>query len=147
MVNLTEKQREKIEDAGWIHASSIIEVQGNDEKHIKEALEKLVGRLKDEKKIEVVEANYTDIEKLENGIMAYSVELVYLVKDFGEMTKVALLYSPAFIEIHAPKEIKVPIGDAQNILADISNTVTSLAQAVFVQGSKLRHYEAKEAEK
>ena len=44
------------------------------------------------------------------------------------------------VVIFEPKELKIPLGDAQNILVDISNIVTSLAHAVFVQEGQLRKY-------
>ena len=141
MVKLNEKQREKIDQGGWIYASSITEVQGNDKEHVKKSLKNLIEKLEDERNIQLVEANYSDVEAIEDGLFVYSVELHYLVKDFNELTKVALLFSPSFMEIHEPKQIKIPVGDAQNILIDISNIVTQLSQAIFIQGTKIKQLE------
>lgn len=141
MAELTENQREKVEEAGWIHASIIIEVQGNDKEHIKNALENLVGRLSSEKGIEICSTKYSEIVELQPSLYSYNADVEFIARDFGRLIHVALLYSPSAVEIFAPKEMKVPIGEAQNIMVDISNIVTSLAQAVFIQQGQLQKAE------
>ena len=144
---LTDKQREKIEAGGWFHASIMIEVQGNDKAHIKDALETMVDRLKKEPGLQVVESNFSDIKEFDKTMFSYSVELSFIAHDYGVMIRVALLYSPSYVEIHEPKEIKIPVGEAQNILVDIANVVTSLSHAVFIQHGQLKQLGEKKAKK
>ncbi len=147
MIALTEKQREKIEKGNWINTSIIVEVQGNDKDYVRESLEGLVSRLKKEKGVEVYETKYDEIREFKEKLFALNVEIKLLAKDFGVLIRISLLYSPSVIEIYAPKEIKIPIGEAQNIMADISNIVTKLAHAIFIQEGKLKKLQGSSEEK
>ncbi len=137
---LTDKQREKVEEGGWIHASMVVEVQGNEKEHVKKSLENHIDKIRKEPGVEIVSSNPAEPSEFKQGFYAASAELSILVKDFNVMTRAALLYSPSSIEIFEPKELKIPLGDAQNILNDISNIVTTLAHTVFVQEGQLRKY-------
>ncbi|MFH1424600.1 MAG: hypothetical protein ABIG20_02845 [archaeon] len=146
---LTEKQRNLIDDAGWINSVIIIEVQGNDKDYVKEALETLVNRMAREKGIEIYETNYDPPQEFKEKWFSINTEVKFLAKDFGLLTRVALLYSPTSFEILDPqKDLKVPIGELQNSLVDISHLVSSLAHAVFVhQSAANRAAKAKKAKK
>ncbi len=144
---LTDKHREKLEVGNWINAYFLIEVQGNDKEHVKKSLEDLVGRLKQEKGVDIHEEKYDEMRELDKNLYSYNVELKFLAKDFSVLTHLALLYSPSSVEIYDPSKITIPVGDAQNMLIDISNVVTSLAHAMFIQSGKLRKYEQQEAKK
>jgi len=137
----TPKQIEKIKEGGWINAYFLIEVQGNDKEHIKKALEEMIGKLKMEQGIEIYSEKYDEIRELREKLYAYNVELKFIAKDFGRLTHAALLYSPSVVEIYEPKEIKIPVGEAQNMLVDVANIITSLAHTIFIQSGKLRKYE------
>lgn len=137
-MKLSEKQRELIDDAGWINTSIIIEVQGNDKEHTRNALEKIVERLKEEKGVDVYDVHYDDLHELEGNWFALNTEIKFIAKDFGTLSRIALLYSPAAAEILEPqKELKISVGDAQNILVDISEVVSSLAHTVFAAQGEL----------
>lgn len=144
---LTEKQIEKIKAGSWINASFIIEVQGNDQAHIKKSLEDMMLRLKQESGVEAYEEKYSEISKVKENFLTYNVEIRLIAKDFNVLTHLALLYSPSVVEIYEPKSISINVGDAQNILVDISSVVTSLAHALFIQSGKLRKYEQQEGQK
>ncbi len=144
---LTDNQREKLELGKWINAYFLIEVQGNDKEHVKKALEELMNKFKKEAGVDSYEEKYSEIRELKDKHYAYHIETKFLAKDFNVLVHLALLYSPSVVEIYAPEKIILPIGDAQNILIDIANIVTSLAHALFIQTGKLRKYEPEEAEK
>ena len=139
-IKLTNKQREKIDEGGWIHGAMVIEVQGNDADHVKQGLGDHIAKVKREEGIELFDIQAHEPKEFKKGIYACSGDINFLAKDFNVLTRLALLYSPSSIEIFEPKELKIPLGDAQNILVDISNIVTSLAHAVFVQEGQLRKY-------
>ncbi len=147
MAELTDKQREKIEDGGWMHATIAIEVQGNDKDYAKDALEKMIERMEKESGVQIVDKEFSDFEKTEKDLFSYSCEIEFIAHDFGKLTRIALLYSPSYYEIHKPKKVTIEIGEAQNMLADISHIVTSLSHAVFVQRGKLRQLGAEEPKK
>jgi len=129
---MDDKIQELIDD-GWINAEVIIEVQGNDTPHMKDALEKLMERLEKEEKIELYEKNYSEPEKLDSGLFASHVEAKIVARDFGRMVYVALMYSPSSVEVLSSKNISFSSGEAQNILADVSSVVVSLAHSVFAK--------------
>lgn len=136
---MDDKIRELIEDAGWINLSMIIEVQGNDKGHVKKSLENMAEKIKQEKNVKVYAVDFDEIDEMKENWYSLNMELKLAARDFGRLTTLALLYSPSAVEILEPKDnIKIPIGEAQNILVDISNVVTSLAQAVFIQQGRLK---------
>jgi hypothetical protein len=143
---MDEKIRELIEDAGWINMSMIIEVQGNDQGHVKESLEKMAEKIKNEKNIEVYATDFDETKEIKENWYSLNLEIKLIARDFGRLTNIALLYSPSVVEILEPKDnIKIPIGEAQNILVDISNVVTALAQAVFIQEGRLKKMQKPES--
>ncbi|MDP6585626.1 MAG: hypothetical protein QF535_13300, partial [Anaerolineales bacterium] len=129
--------KELIEDGKWINAEIIIEVQGNDKTHMKDALDKLVERLKKEEKIKVYETTFSDPETLESGLFSQHIDVKLVARDFGKMVYIALMYSPSNFEILSPKNITLPSGEAENILADVSSIVVSLAHSVFAKQGEI----------
>lgn len=128
------KANELAEEDGWINTGIIIEVQGNDEEHTRKSLEDMVERLSKEKGVKIYEADYSDINPLKEDWFSLHVDLKFVAKDFNRLVHVALLYSPSAAEILEPsKEIKLQVGDAQNLMIDIANVVTRLAHTVFAQ--------------
>lgn len=141
---LTSAQREKIEEGGWVHASMVVEVQGNDKDHIKGALERHIEKIKKEAGVDIYGVIFSDPTMFRENLFACNAELKFIAKDYSILAHLALLYSPSSIEIYEPKQINLPLGDAQNILVDISNIVTSLAHTIFIQEGQLRKYKAAE---
>ena len=134
---MDDKIQELIEEGKWVNAAIIIEVQGNDEAHMKEALDKMIERLEKEEKVNVYEKTYSKNEKLESGLLTQHVDVKLIAIDFGKMTYLALMYSPSSIEILSPKNITIPSGEAGNILADVSSVVVSLAHSVFAKQGEI----------
>jgi|TARA_Y100000310_G_scaffold321687_1_gene379666 hypothetical protein len=134
---MDDKIKELIEDGKWINAEIIIEVQGNDKTHMKDALDKLVERLKKEEKIKVYETTFSDPETLESGLFSQHIDVKLVARDFGKMVYIALMYSPSNFEILSPKNITLPSGEAENILADVSSIVVSLAHSVFAKQGEI----------
>ena len=134
---MDDKIRSLIDERKWINAEIIIEVQGNDEKHMKEALDALMERLEKEEKIKVYDKEYSKTDKLDTGLLSQHVEVKLVARDFGKMVYIALMYSPSNVEVLSPKNITVDSGEAQNILADISSVVVSLAHSVFAKQGEI----------
>jgi hypothetical protein len=134
---MDDKIRTLIDEGKWINAEIIIEVQGNDEKHMKEALDALLERLEKEEKVKVYGKEYSKTDKLDTGLLSQHVDIKLVARDFGKMVYVALMYSPSNVEVFSPKNITVDSGEAQNILADISSVVVSLAHSVFAKQGEI----------
>jgi len=134
---MDDKLKELVEDSGWVNASLIIEVQGNDKDHIKMALTTMVERLEKEKQVKVYDKKLSKIETLDSGLFSHHIEVKLVARDFGKMVYLALMYSPSSVEIISPKNITIPAGEAQNILADVSSIVVSLAHSVFAKQGEI----------
>lgn len=132
---MDDKIKELIDERGWLNASVIIEVQGNDTGYIKDALEGMVSKLEKVDHVRVYEKKFSDPVPMEHlkGIFASHVEIKLAARDFGKMVYIALMFSPSSIEFLSSKNITIPTGEAENILADISSIVTSLAHSVFAK--------------
>ena len=134
---MNDKIAKLIEEGGWINASMIIEVQGNDKEYIKNALDNLMERLEKEDQIKVYEKHFSKSETLEGAMFSSHVEVKFVARDYGKMVYVALMYSPSSVEVLSPKNITIPSGEAGNILADVSSVVVSLAHSVFAKQGEI----------
>jgi len=134
---LGDKERELIEDAGWLNAALVIEVQGNDKDLVKTALTQNVERIKKEKDTHLYDSQISKIEELKENWFSAHVEIFLLTKDFGTLTRLSLFYAPSVVEILDPDKIELDIGDAQNLLVDISGIVTRLTHTIYEQKGAL----------
>jgi len=134
--------RELIEDDGWIEASFIIEVQGNDKDYVKTALENLVEKMKKENQVKIIATQFDEAKKMEGedtkqmkgDFFSINGEVKLVARDYGRLAHCATLYSPSFVEILNPKDkITIDIGEAQSSLMDIASIVAQFAQTVFIQ--------------
>ena len=144
---LGDKEHELIEEAGWIHSSLIIEVQGNDKKLADKAIHQMVERMKNEKDTRVYGADFSEVEQIKADWFSAHVEIFILTKNFGALTKIALLYAPSVVEIMDPNKINLEIGDAQNLLVDISGIVTRLIHTIYEQKGALAQAQKGESPK
>ncbi|HIJ99454.1 TPA: hypothetical protein H1011_01360 [archaeon] len=142
---LTMKHRELIEDAGWFNAGIIIEVQGNNKEHVSSTLEALVERLGKEEDVKIYSTDYDEMQEFKDGFFSLMVDTRFITKDFGRLVHIALLYSPSVFEIYSDKkDVGIAIGDAQNILVDVSNLVNRLAHQVFILKGHINRLESGE---
>ena len=131
---IKEKVREKIEQ-GWIDVWFVFEVMAITKEAAEEALKKHIEKLEKLKTIIAYEKEFREVRKVENPPLnvkeAWSqiVEVKAAVKSFFDLINITILYGPSAIEIHSPKEIRIKIDEAQNIVNIIAGLVHQFAAA------------------
>lgn len=126
--------REDVEDKvqkGYIKVWMLFEVQASNEETAKSAMKKHIEALKKEEGIEVIEEKEDEVMEMEaperlkeKGIeKLYSLiyEVVILSPRLDDVVYAVLNYAPSAIEVLAPDEIKIKMGDLQNALASIAD--------------------------
>ncbi|MFH1125983.1 MAG: hypothetical protein V1703_02555 [Candidatus Altiarchaeota archaeon] len=124
-LDVDEKLRE-----GGILARLYLEVQGNDQKAAKKALENTVfDRLANEPDFYILSVKMFDLVRGE-GQDYYSgvIEVKSVARDFRNFLKVIMRYGPSAIEIISPEEVTLKSDEMHSLVADVSDFV----QAYFV---------------
>ncbi|MBM3308964.1 MAG: hypothetical protein FJY77_01800 [Candidatus Altiarchaeales archaeon] len=127
-LDLDEKLRE-----GGILSRIYLEVQGNDLKAAKKALENTVlDRMVHEPDFHVLEVKMFDLVK-EEGQEYYSgvIEIKSVARDFHAFLNVVMRYGPSAIEILSPEEITLKSDEMHAIVGDISNFVATYFANIF----------------
>lgn len=130
---LREEAKKKLKE-GWIHSVMMLEVVAISEEAARSSLEKHVDQLKKEKKALVFRTDYKDILRLEKPFpsvevgYSYLVEVELVVQNFDALVFVAMNYAPSSIEILHPKEITLDQGEAQGIVASVTDMLHKFAR-------------------
>jgi len=72
--------------------------------------------------------------ELDDGVYSTSVEVRALTRDVRTLVALCLKYVPAGVEILRPHQIKMDIGNLQNILIDISSYAFNMTNALLRKG-------------
>lgn len=129
-----EEADEKVKQ-GWIRAGMVFEVIGVNQEVTQNALKEFMDKLDRDKRIGMYKRDFSDIAKVENPTKAikegYSqiCEINLAVKSLEALVEIAMGYGPAGIEIIEPKNLQVPLGEAQSIVNTISQMVHRFAAA------------------
>lgn len=133
---LEEGEIEDFLSKGWIKAWCAVEVMAVSKRLVEESLKKHIGKLKKEEGIKVYGENYDSIEEVEeppkNVDQAYSqvVELEFMASSLSSLVNLMFLYGPSAVEILEPEEIKLKMGEAQDML----NTIAGVMHQYASQG-------------
>lgn len=128
---MSKNDRDDIDTKGKIKVWMMFEVQAANEKTAKEAMNKHIKSLKDEKGIEVIEEAEDDVIEIdapehlkERGIeklYSYIYEVVILSPRFDDIVQAVINYAPSTIEVLEPNNINIKMGDMQNALNSIAD--------------------------
>lgn len=124
---------EKKVNDGWIHARMIIEVLAISKEAAESALEKHVQGLRQEKRTRIIKEQFHDSVKVQNPNPNLSegwsqiVEIEYIAQDFDELVYVVMNYAPSSIELIAPSELNISIGEAQGFLTSLAGMIHKFA--------------------
>ena len=66
-----------------------------------------------------------------DGIFSTWAEVKLLAQDFAALVRVCVQYSPVGVEILRPEEVRLPLGDAQSILLDLSQTSLNFTRLIM----------------
>lgn len=122
---------EKIEN-GWIHYNMVMEVQGNDKKHVQGALKGLTDKLAKETGTILLKQKLEKPEELRKGWFSVFADLELLSKGYDNLSKVCIQYSPSSLEILAPAQITIKATDLQSSMLDIAGMITTLVHAAYL---------------
>lgn len=127
-VDLEEKLRE-----GGILSYMYLEVQGNDLKAAKKALENTVfDKLVYEPDFYVLEVKMFDLVKgKDQEYYSGVIEVKSVARDFRSFLNVVMRYGPSAIEILSPEEITLKSDEMHSLVADVSDFVQAYFTNLF----------------
>ncbi|MCD6476863.1 MAG: hypothetical protein J7K26_01700 [Candidatus Aenigmarchaeota archaeon] len=134
MINKAEAD-EKVQNEKYIRVWAAFEVLAINEDKAKESLTNLINKIDQDKKIQVYEKEFSEPVKVENPTktikQAYSItcDLKLIAKNVDNLLQFVISYGPSAIEIIEPNEIKMQIGEVQNILNTVSGMMHKFAAA------------------
>lgn len=107
---------------GGVLSRIFIEVQATDENAAKTAMEKTIfDKLKNEKTLDILEANLYDILKdPDKDYFSGVAEVKLVARDFRSFVNAVMRYAPSAIEIQEPEEIHLSNDEMHSLVADIS---------------------------
>ncbi|MFH1317198.1 MAG: hypothetical protein ABII01_06765 [Candidatus Woesearchaeota archaeon] len=109
--------KEKLEQ-GWINSRVIIEILGKPEGHVKDAMEKVVERIKNEDEIIITNTDFSDLEPQESMFSAF-VEVEMLTKNIEKLVWFCFDFLPSSVEIIEPQEFRYNAKEFSNFLNDL----------------------------
>ena len=119
-------------DKGGVQARLFIEAQGKDAELVKNSLQQLIEQLKKEPDLLVYKAETDEViqdRQTKNFTSLIEAELV--AKDLRRLTQIVMRYGPSAVEILAPESIKISMGEAQDLLMDTSEVVSTLTHEIY----------------
>jgi len=123
---------------GWLHVIFSIEVQGNDKSHIDKSLNDLIDGFGNSKLGVVLSRKLDKTEEIDTGWYSNNIEVEALIKDYEALTKLSTSFTPATIEILAPKEVRIPANQLQNAMLDTSALISTFAHAAYMARLELK---------
>lgn len=123
------------EKASWVKAHFVIEALTAEEGKVRPALEKHLAKLKKEKYVTVSGERFHDVRRVTQPVPqvpeAFSciLEMDITVERFERLLYLVVAYGPTSVEIMAPTELKLKMGEAQTILNGVADLVHRFAAA------------------
>ena len=124
-----------------IKISTIIEIAGKPESHVKESIEKMIDILKQNKKITIVKKEIASINKVElpsPGDKDKKVEIFSTFADLeldfpniDELMQFILMFMPSNLEIIEPETLKMNQKDLENSLNDLLGRLHDHARVIM----------------
>ena len=99
--------KEYVEEKGYLHLSILFEVVGNPKEHVSTMLKKVMEGVKSNKGVIVFKEEYGDPEEAGEGLWGTFCDVELLVKNIDLISWIAFNFSPASIEVIAPKKIEL----------------------------------------
>lgn len=116
---------------GGVQARLFIEAQGIDAEIVKKALQQLVDQLKKEPELFVYKADVDEvIQDRQTKKFTSLIEAELMAKNLRRLSQIVTRYGPSAVEVLAPESIKLSMSDAQDLLMDTSEVVSTLAHEV-----------------
>lgn len=111
-----------------LHVKFYVEAQSNIPDAVPVSLGKLIDtHFKDNPLLVLGKAEVTELTKLDQELYSGIVEVEFVSLSFHTLVGLVSRMAPSAIEILAPNEYKMPIREAQGILADVSELTQSFS--------------------
>ncbi|MBR9679421.1 MAG: hypothetical protein GOU99_00010 [Candidatus Altiarchaeota archaeon] len=112
-----------------IKARFIIEAQGQPKSFVKNSLKQLIEKIKGVQGVEVYDEHWEDVEKQESGLLSGLVDIGISSVDAETFFAIMLAFGPSAIILEEPAELKISMGQMQNITNDIIEVLHAFARA------------------
>jgi type III secretion system FlhB-like substrate exporter len=131
IVKTLEKRKEMSEnDLNKIRTSIIIESKANDKATLREAMEKILKSLKEDKVYVVYDATLADIVVHDDLFSTY-ISAEVSCPDLFNLFRLIYYYGVTEIDIIKPEKLTVPISDLQHSLATITDMVHGYTNIIY----------------
>jgi hypothetical protein len=120
---------------GWIRSNMMIEALAVSKEAVKSALEKHVDKMEKTKGCHIYKKSFKDFVVVDKPFpnidraYSYIVELEMVTRNFETLLFIVMNFAPSSVEILEPSELKIDMGQAQNILVATSAMIHKFAQA------------------
>ncbi|MBW2978403.1 hypothetical protein KY331_06160 [Candidatus Woesearchaeota archaeon] len=106
---------------GYIHSRVVIELAGKPKEHIEKTMEVIVGKIKENKNIEIVSKDIAEAKEIEEqkGFFSMFAELELLLNSLPVLIGFCFDYMPSSVEIIAPEEMKMNARELSGFLNDL----------------------------
>jgi hypothetical protein len=111
--------KEYVNEKGYLHLSVLFEIVGNPKEHVENMIKKVIDGVKSNKGIIVFDEEFGDAEDAGEGLWGVFCETEMLIKDLNILSWLAFNFSPASIEIKAPKELVIKDKKMTDFMGDL----------------------------
>lgn len=132
---------QELMEKGWIKCWVMFEVQAIKKDVVENALKKHIEKLNKEDGLNILEENFTSVDKIEapkqlqergiKNLFTQVVEIIFLAKNFESLINMTINYGPTVIEILGPEKITLSMREAQNSLVSVADMMHKYTAAGF----------------
>ena|GEM_PF-5635881 len=129
MVDIEKLTKETVRDGGVV-ALLYFDLHGKDKGNLTKVATGFVQRIIGEEGVAYAVGEIDEPLKQED-MYSTSVEVKVLAKDFSTLSRLCSSFSPFSVEILEPGEIRMGVGDAQELLLNISTVTYDLKRYIY----------------
>ncbi|MCC7575163.1 hypothetical protein KO361_06240 [Candidatus Woesearchaeota archaeon] len=113
------KEIKEFVEQGYLHINVLFEVVGNPKEHVEAMVRKVMEGVKSNKGVNVFKEDYGDAEDAGDGLWGTFCEAEMLIKDVNLLSWIGFNFSPASIEVKAPKEVVMKDKDLSDFMGEL----------------------------
>jgi len=113
------KEIKEYVEKGYLHINVLFEVVGNPKEHVEAMVRKVLEGVKANKDIVVFVEDYGQAEDAGEGLWGTFCETEMLIKNINLLSWISFNFSPASVEIKAPKEIIIKDKKLTDFMGDL----------------------------
>ena len=116
MANIDEKVAQ-----GYVHGRFIIEMAGKPKEHLKEIMNIVINKIKEDKNIEIINKEISEAEEIkeQKGFFSIFGEFELLMSSMPVLIGFCFDYMPSSVEILAPEEMQFKARELNGFLNDL----------------------------